>query len=284
MRQQARLPRGDRRASASSIRRSGEAFAALPRRARRTARHDAQRAALHRRGRAGAQLRTRGGEVLRQPARAVGGDPEARGRAWRGAVRARQERGHASRRSASASSSRRRRCWRRRRASASSRRPAATSSSARCKLGVIYTIAPYLLPDLIPALHGRAPQMPLEIEENLTENLETALTQRPHRRGDHRAAVQPARRAHRVPVRGAVPGRGAARPQVGAAQVDRARRAPRRAHDPAQRRSLLSRPGARRVSRAQSQPTRRSRAPARSRRCATWWPRGSAFRCCRAMR
>jgi LysR family hydrogen peroxide-inducible transcriptional activator len=43
------------------------------------------------------------------------------------------------------------------------------------KLGVIYTVAPYLLPDLIPALHERAPQMPLEIEENLTENLETAL-------------------------------------------------------------------------------------------------------------
>jgi LysR family hydrogen peroxide-inducible transcriptional activator len=43
------------------------------------------------------------------------------------------------------------------------------------KLGVIYTIAPYLLPDLIPALHERAPQMPLEIEENLTEHLETAL-------------------------------------------------------------------------------------------------------------
>ncbi|HEY1328008.1 MAG TPA: hydrogen peroxide-inducible genes activator [Casimicrobiaceae bacterium] len=43
------------------------------------------------------------------------------------------------------------------------------------KLGVIYTVAPYLLPDLIPALHERAPQMPLEIEENLTENLEAAL-------------------------------------------------------------------------------------------------------------
>ena len=43
------------------------------------------------------------------------------------------------------------------------------------KLGVIYTVAPYLLPDLIPALHERAPQMPLEIEENLTEHLETAL-------------------------------------------------------------------------------------------------------------
>jgi len=45
----------------------------------------------------------------------------------------------------------------------------------KLKLGVIYTVAPYLLPDLIPELHERAPQMPLEIEENLTENLETAL-------------------------------------------------------------------------------------------------------------
>jgi LysR family hydrogen peroxide-inducible transcriptional activator len=43
------------------------------------------------------------------------------------------------------------------------------------KLGVIYTVGPYLLPDLIPALHARAPQMPLDIEENLTENLETSL-------------------------------------------------------------------------------------------------------------
>ncbi len=43
------------------------------------------------------------------------------------------------------------------------------------KVGVIYTIAPYLLPDLVPALHARAPQMPLEIEENLTENLESGL-------------------------------------------------------------------------------------------------------------
>ena len=32
------------------------------------------------------------------------------------------------------------------------------------KLGVIYTVAPYLLPDLVPALHALAPQMPLELE------------------------------------------------------------------------------------------------------------------------
>jgi LysR family hydrogen peroxide-inducible transcriptional activator len=43
------------------------------------------------------------------------------------------------------------------------------------KLGVIYTVAPYLLPDLIPALHALAPQMPLDLEENLTENLEVSL-------------------------------------------------------------------------------------------------------------
>ncbi len=43
------------------------------------------------------------------------------------------------------------------------------------KLGVIYTVAPYLLPDLIPTLHERAPQMPLELEENLTEQLEIGL-------------------------------------------------------------------------------------------------------------
>lgn len=43
------------------------------------------------------------------------------------------------------------------------------------KLGVIFTVAPYLLPDLIPALVEIAPDMPLEIEENLTENLEEAL-------------------------------------------------------------------------------------------------------------
>ena len=43
------------------------------------------------------------------------------------------------------------------------------------RLGVIYTVAPYLLPDLIPALNQRAPEMPLEIEENFTEQLEQAL-------------------------------------------------------------------------------------------------------------
>jgi len=47
------------------------------------------------------------------------------------------------------------------------------------RLGVIYTIAPYLLPRLIPAVSRRAPQMPLYLQENFTVNLATQL-----RRGD----------------------------------------------------------------------------------------------------
>jgi LysR family hydrogen peroxide-inducible transcriptional activator len=43
------------------------------------------------------------------------------------------------------------------------------------KLGVIATVGPYILPDLIPLLHKRAPGMPLEIEENLTVNLNRML-------------------------------------------------------------------------------------------------------------
>ncbi|HVO87514.1 MAG TPA: LysR substrate-binding domain-containing protein [Casimicrobiaceae bacterium] len=43
------------------------------------------------------------------------------------------------------------------------------------RLGVIHTVGPYLLPDLIPVLHERAPGMPLDIEENLTEQLEAQL-------------------------------------------------------------------------------------------------------------
>ncbi len=45
------------------------------------------------------------------------------------------------------------------------------------KLGAIYTIAPYLLPSLIPALHRRAPPMPLLREENFTRTLAARLRQ-----------------------------------------------------------------------------------------------------------
>ncbi|MBI3344297.1 MAG: hydrogen peroxide-inducible genes activator [Gammaproteobacteria bacterium] len=43
------------------------------------------------------------------------------------------------------------------------------------RLGVIYTIGPYLLPHLIPLLHKRAPRMPLLIEENYTARLSELL-------------------------------------------------------------------------------------------------------------
>lgn len=43
------------------------------------------------------------------------------------------------------------------------------------RIGVIYTIAPYLLPQLVPALHRRAPEMPLYLKEDFTANLVPAL-------------------------------------------------------------------------------------------------------------
>jgi LysR family hydrogen peroxide-inducible transcriptional activator len=39
------------------------------------------------------------------------------------------------------------------------------------RLGVIATVGPYILPDLVPQLSARAPKMPLELEEHLTLNL-----------------------------------------------------------------------------------------------------------------
>ena len=52
------------------------------------------------------------------------------------------------------------------------------------KLGMIYTIAPYLLPQLVRILHKRAPQMPLVIQENYTHVLREWLKQ-----GDIDAAI-----------------------------------------------------------------------------------------------
>lgn len=45
------------------------------------------------------------------------------------------------------------------------------------RLGAIYTVAPYLLPQLIPVLHKQAPKMPLIIEENYTARLQERLLQ-----------------------------------------------------------------------------------------------------------
>lgn len=52
------------------------------------------------------------------------------------------------------------------------------------RLGLIYTIGPYLLPQLVPALHRLAPQMPLFVEETFTARLLELL-----RQGDIDAAI-----------------------------------------------------------------------------------------------
>ncbi len=56
--------------------------------------------------------------------------------------------------------------------------------AAPLRVGAIYTIGPYLFPQLIPTLHERAPQMPLVIEENYTARLRERL-----RSGDLDAAL-----------------------------------------------------------------------------------------------
>lgn len=43
------------------------------------------------------------------------------------------------------------------------------------KVGLIYSVAPYLLPLIIPILRKKTPEMPLDVEENITKNLEVAL-------------------------------------------------------------------------------------------------------------
>lgn len=43
------------------------------------------------------------------------------------------------------------------------------------RLGVIHTIGPYLLPHIVPALHRKAPTLPLHIEESMTASLSELL-------------------------------------------------------------------------------------------------------------
>jgi len=52
------------------------------------------------------------------------------------------------------------------------------------RLGVIYSVAPYLLPKLIPKIKKLIPTLPLFLEENYTHNLKQLLTQ-----GDIDAAI-----------------------------------------------------------------------------------------------
>lgn len=49
--------------------------------------------------------------------------------------------------------------------------------AAPLRIGAIYTVGPYLLPELIPALRERAPNMPVLIEENYTRVLSERLRQ-----------------------------------------------------------------------------------------------------------
>ena len=43
------------------------------------------------------------------------------------------------------------------------------------KLGLIYSVAPYLLPLIIPSLRKSVPNMPLEVHEDITKNIEVDL-------------------------------------------------------------------------------------------------------------
>ncbi len=52
------------------------------------------------------------------------------------------------------------------------------------RVGAIYTVGPYLLPQLIPLMHKRAPQMPLLLQENYTAKLAAVL-----RNGDLDVAI-----------------------------------------------------------------------------------------------
>lgn len=47
--------------------------------------------------------------------------------------------------------------------------------SGQLRVGIIYSIAPYLLPQFIPAVHQQAPNMPLFLKEDFTGNLIPAL-------------------------------------------------------------------------------------------------------------
>ena len=88
------------------------------------------------------------------------------------------------------------------------------------RLGVIYTIGPYLLPHLIPRLHRRAPHMPLQIEENYTAVLNERLKD-----GDLDVLIlslpfAEAGDSDPVGLRGAVRGADADRPSAGAGDGD----------------------------------------------------------------
>ena len=85
-------------------------------------------------------------------------------------------------------------------------------------LGVIYTIGPYLLPDLVRQIIARTPQMPLMLQENFTVKLLEML-----RAGEIDCAIMAepfpdTGLAHGAAVRRALHGGGAGEPPAGAAR------------------------------------------------------------------
>ena len=65
--------------------------------------------------------------------------------------------------------------------------------SGPLRVGVIYTIAPYLLPQLIPALHRHAPAMPLVPQGGLYGQPDSRAESRRTGRDRHRPAFRRAR-------------------------------------------------------------------------------------------
>ena len=79
--------------------------------------------------------------------------------------------------------------------------------SGPLSLGVIYTIGPYLLPDLVRQAIERVPQMPLVLQENFTAKLLELLRAGELDCGDHGRAVPRHRPGDRAALRRAVHGR-----------------------------------------------------------------------------
>ena len=218
--------------------------------------------------------------LFRQPAEPFGVGEEARGRARRGDLRARPRRGAgnpAGERVARAGAARR---W----TKPSGSRTPPSSARTRCadalRLGVIHTIAPYLLPDLIAELRARAPDMPLDIEENMTANLDAMLQVRP----DSIVAVLALPYAapgivveplYDEDFRVIVP----ARHRWAARQPDRADELHGENAAAAQRSAIVSATRCSMPARNFARPRPPASRAIRWRPSATWWPRAWASRC-----
>ena len=90
--------------------------------------------------------------------------------------------------------------------------------SGPLRLGIIYTIGPYLLPDLVKNAIDRVPQMPLMLQENFTAQ---AAGDAAHRRAGlrhHGRALSRHRPGRGAAVRRALHGRRAGGPPAGQAQ------------------------------------------------------------------